>query len=259
MDRGSFKDRFTKVHVFTAATGRFQLELNQAAPSLVVRDEDVPSSSSSDTETGAVDELGTGTTVWRGGLQLARLLTVPSSSLSIPSLSHLIRNKRVLELGSGTGLAGLAAGGAGASSLLLTDLPPVLPLLRSNVSRNSFIQTMQGCPVSVSALEWGPGAAPPGIDVILAADCCYHARHAAPLSRTVVDAMTRDDGPAERAVLSCERHDPLAHAELKRLLRASPDLQVSTLWESEDGRVEVIGVARRGTETTERCAKKQKR
>ncbi|GMI38307.1 hypothetical protein TeGR_g13431 [Tetraparma gracilis] len=252
MDRGSFADRFTKPHMFTSAGG-FQLELNQTAPSLSVS---VSTSNPSDDPVAAVDELGTGTTVWRAGLQLARLLTSPSP----PSLSHLIENKRVLELGSGTGLAGLAAGGAGASSLLLTDLPPVLPLLRSNVSRNSFIQTMHGCPVAVASLEWGPGAAPPDIDVILAADCNYHERHAEPLSRTVADAMTREDGPVGQAVLSCERHDPLAHAQLKQLLRAHPGLVVSTLWESDDGRVEVIGVARKDSGIgEERDKKKQKR
>ena len=227
MDRdGSFADRFKEPHVFTTSSG-VRLELNQTPPSIVVSADAPPGA--------AVDELGTGTTVWRAAVSLARLLT--------SSFSHLVEGKRVLELGSGTGLAGLAAGAAGASSLLLTDLPPVLPLLRSNVSRNSFIQTTT--PVVVSSFEWGLNVAPSGVDVILAADCCYHASHPVPLSRTVVASMVRGDEPAERAILSCEKHDPIAHAALKRLLAEQPALAVTTLWESGDGRIEVIGVSRR--------------
>ena len=44
----------------------------------------------------------------------------------------LVRGKRVLELGAGTGFAGIAAAVAGARSVVLTDLDIVVPLLQRN-------------------------------------------------------------------------------------------------------------------------------
>mmetsp|Transcript_26917 Transcript_26917/g.58781 ORF Transcript_26917/g.58781 Transcript_26917/m.58781 type:complete len:312 (+) Transcript_26917:61-996(+) len=52
-------------------------------------------------------------------------------------LGQLLRGKRLVELGSGTGLAGLCAAAAGAH-VLLTDLPSVLHgILDANVARNA--------------------------------------------------------------------------------------------------------------------------
>ncbi|BBM98317.1 hypothetical protein MPTK1_1g12550 [Marchantia polymorpha subsp. ruderalis] len=69
---------------------------------------------------------GVGWKVWGGALLLSlRLIEIPS----------LVKNKRVLELGSGCGLCGLLASKLGASEVVLTDyLPSLLLNLRRNVS-----------------------------------------------------------------------------------------------------------------------------
>ena len=87
----------------------------------------------------------------------------------------------VVEVGSGTGIAGLAAAAAGASSVVLTDLPSAVPRLRSAIAMNSGV--LSSAEVSAMALEWGDSsamraAAPSGCDLVLAADCLYSAEPA---------------------------------------------------------------------------------
>ena len=47
-----------------------------------------------------------------------------------------VKNQRVLELGAGCGLVGIASGILGAKEVVMTDLPYALPLMRENVARN---------------------------------------------------------------------------------------------------------------------------
>ena len=58
----------------------------------------------------------------------------PCPFFSLPS--HFLHGARVLELGSGTGVTGCIAARHRPSSLVLTDIPDLLPLLVANVTRN---------------------------------------------------------------------------------------------------------------------------
>jgi hypothetical protein len=71
---------------------------------------------------------GTGLKTWDAAVVLARLLEAQAGSL--------VQGRRVLELGAGTGLSGLAAALVGASHVLLTDLPYTIPRLQANVAAN---------------------------------------------------------------------------------------------------------------------------
>eukprot|EP00873_Tetraselmis_striata_P008686 jgi/Tetstr1/428950/TSEL_018925.t1 len=83
---------------------------------------------------------------------------------------------RVVDLGSGTGVTGIALAQAGAAAVL-TDLPHITPLTRRNVDANC--EGLVRGRAEVTEYEWGAPAealgAPP--DVITAADCLYQPEH----------------------------------------------------------------------------------
>jgi predicted RNA methylase len=62
----------------------------------------------------------------------------------------VVKGKTVVELGSGTGLVGMAALEAGAAKVIATDLPGQLPLLTENLIANNVLSR-----ISVLPCEWG--------------------------------------------------------------------------------------------------------
>ena len=84
-----------------------------------------------------------------------------------------LKGKRVLELGSGTGMCGIAVAASGAD-VILTDQERALPLLRKNCDQN--VDSVAPGTLSVRALYWGHEPHHhdlPKFDVILASDCLY--------------------------------------------------------------------------------------
>ncbi|CAB9507168.1 Protein-lysine methyltransferase METTL21E [Seminavis robusta] len=89
----------------------------------------------------------TGGNVWDGALLLARYLEKTATSL--------VTSKRVLELGAGCGLVGIAAGILGAKQVLLTDLPYALENMNHNVKQHWDACQTAGCQQMVCApLDW---------------------------------------------------------------------------------------------------------
>jgi predicted nicotinamide N-methyase len=94
---------------------------------------------------------------WLGGEALARyVLDHPEE----------VAGKRVLDLGSGSGLVGIAAMKAGAASVLATDIDPLCAVvIPMNAAVNDVVME-----VTVTDLLGGD---PPDVDVILAGDVWY--------------------------------------------------------------------------------------
>ena len=119
-------------------------------------------------------EQGIAFQVWPAGKALASLLLDPASSVA-----RLVRNKSILELGAGCGIAGLAAAIAGAKKVFLTDRKETLPHLRNNVEINR-VAIPTTTHVCAEELEWGKEIGSEfihkdNIDVIIASDCMYWA------------------------------------------------------------------------------------
>ncbi|GIL77272.1 hypothetical protein Vretimale_3063 [Volvox reticuliferus] len=65
-----------------------------------------------------------------------------------------IRGRTILELGTGIGVAGLTAAAFGAT-VLLTDLPDVVPVASKNLAKNADLVRGAGGLAQVAALDWG--------------------------------------------------------------------------------------------------------
>lgn len=101
------------------------------------------------------DNLGLKT--WGSSYVLAQMLHTIGES----SLSHLLGRKDgqpkppVLELGSGTGLLGLAAAPIWQAHVILSDLPEIMPNLTHNVDVNQPTIQARGGSAETGALTWG--------------------------------------------------------------------------------------------------------
>lgn len=100
------------------------------------------------------DSLGHKT--WGSSFLMAQLL----DSFTSGSLAHLLASDRresleVLELGSGTGLLGIAAAAMWQADVILSDLPDIMPNLDYNIEKNRATVEQLGGKVSSGTLTWG--------------------------------------------------------------------------------------------------------
>jgi hypothetical protein len=122
-----------------------------------------------------------GTAVWPAARVLVDFMEKHRSLLNLPSLS-------IIELGSGTGVCGLAAAALGAAQVTLTDQSALLRTLAHNICLNSL-----GSSVACRELTWSTSCLPhdvfhDGADLVLMSDCLnsvYGDQHALALAATL--------------------------------------------------------------------------
>ncbi|KAG1690206.1 hypothetical protein DVH05_028279 [Phytophthora capsici] len=83
-------------------------------------------------------------------------------------------NKRVIELGCGIGVPGLAAAALGSKEVILTDMPMAVPWIQTNIERNETLGYIS-VPVRAQGLMWGEKDELESLqfDVILCSDLVY--------------------------------------------------------------------------------------
>ncbi|EQC28606.1 hypothetical protein SDRG_13685 [Saprolegnia diclina VS20] len=116
-----------------------------------------------------------------------------------------LQGASVLELGSGTGLVGLALACMGPASVVLTDLESHVAALQANIERNSA-RFSDETRVSVAALDWNTVSANDAmvpLDWIVGTDIAYMPEFYAPLLKTL-QLMA---GPNTRILVGLGRHD----------------------------------------------------
>ncbi|KAG5050927.1 hypothetical protein AAZX31_02G053600 [Glycine max] len=129
--------------------------------------------------------------LWPAATSLVSLLDLhrenpPSAS---PLSAALHGRRRIIELGSGTGLVGIAAAATLGAHVTLTDLPHVVPNLRFNADANAAVVGPTGGVITVAPLRWGHAADVEAIgrefDLVLASDVVYHDHLYEPLLETL--------------------------------------------------------------------------
>jgi predicted nicotinamide N-methyase len=184
------------------------------------------------------DNLGLKT--WTSSLLLAKRLDSLRSCL--PSGDF-----RVLELGAGTGLVGIAAACVWRTQVTLTDLPEIVPNLKYNVEQNRELVHPFGGDMSVMALDWSDAANAPTSDyelypVILAADPLYSSSHPRLLTEAVGRWLMKNQDARFIVELPLREGYDQERADLRARLKKI-GLQVETEgvesgyddWESSDG------------------------
>ena len=127
-----------------------------------------------DTRTVRLDqryEGDTGLVVWDAAIVLAKYLEINTD---------MVRDKEVVELGSGTGAVGLCAGVLGAKQVILTDQEELVEFLSHNIELNTEV-IHPGGQVSAVALKWGSNTHIEAVmnmvtkvDLILVSDCVFY-------------------------------------------------------------------------------------
>ncbi|XP_006030112.1 protein-lysine methyltransferase METTL21C [Alligator sinensis] len=123
-----------------------------------------------------------GAIVWPGALALSQYLESHQHEINL-------RDKKVLEIGAGTGLVSIVASILGAY-VTATDLPEVLENLNFNISKNT--QNLNVHKPEVRKLVWGEDLnedfprSTYHYDLILASDVVYHHAALEPLLTTMV-------------------------------------------------------------------------
>ena len=119
----------------------------------------------------------TGRTVWDAAVVIAKYMETKQNE---------IQGKRILELGAGTGLAGLAAAALG-GNVDISDLDYCLPLIINNI-QHTTLRSESGGSAAVRELDWTNTnfeATKDTYDIILGADIVWLEHLVAPL----VDVM----------------------------------------------------------------------
>ncbi|KAH7391099.1 VPS28 protein-domain-containing protein [Phaeosphaeria sp. MPI-PUGE-AT-0046c] len=201
-------DDEVKEEIWNQASLRLSERSGRTAMGAMSRKFKIPSSTSSfeiDIHEPALtgDDLGLKT--WAASYLLAKRL----HTCTLPSPSDGQR-LQVLELGSGTGLVGLAMAGLGAD-VILTDLPSIHANLARNAESNSATIISNGGSSRTGVLDWTnpsiceltPGLADPSLNLpidrkfplILAADSLYSPDHPQMLVDTI-ELWLSDDSNA---------------------------------------------------------------
>jgi len=128
-----------------------------------------------------------GNVLWDAGLSLAKFFVWQETFGDQLS----VRGKRILELGSGTGVVGLTLASLGATVTLTDNQPETLRLMQRNIEANSM---QQGA--TVHALDWADEStylACSSFDIVVAADVLYE-NDGAPFAKALQAHLAWRDG-----------------------------------------------------------------
>ncbi|KAI2604276.1 putative methyltransferase-domain-containing protein [Hypoxylon fragiforme] len=128
------------------------------------------------------------------------------------NMGHSNQSLNVLELGSGTGLLGMAAAAIWQTNVSLSDLPDIMSNLSHNIEINRPSIEVLGGRIDSGILTWGSGngnadlfAMKNQFNIILAADPLYDDDHPELLSSAICENLAEDK--SSRAIVMVPQRD----------------------------------------------------
>ncbi|KAI1454534.1 putative methyltransferase-domain-containing protein [Annulohypoxylon moriforme] len=182
------------------------------------------------------DSLGLKT--WGSSYLLAQSLDmIAEKSLShLFQLGHSNQSLDVLELGSGTGLLGMAAAAIWQTNVVLTDLPSIMSNLSFNIEKNRSAIEILGGGVDSGALTWGSEednadrfSKKNQFKVVLVADPLYDDDHPELLSSAINDHLMTDKDA--RAVIMVPQRDLVTKKLVAKFLSCMASSNLAVLEE----------------------------
>lgn len=178
------------------------------------------------------DNLGLKT--WASSFVLAKKWHAIRDQIPLPSEQKETEGATfaILELGAGTGLVGIAAAAVLQTSVVLTDLPEIVPNLERNINANLDTISSRGGSARAAVLDWTEpekfdslGACFP---LVVAADPIYSKEHPKLLAQAVSSQLMK--GSDARVIVEMPIRD--AYAEERAAFRNSmKDIGLTTVKE----------------------------
>jgi hypothetical protein len=132
------------------------------------------------------DAGGLSESLWPAGI-------AGSILLRSPDMKSRLQNQRVIELGSGVGLAGLVAATSCKTCLLTDNTNEAVGFLESAIQRNTDNGILQGCEMTAMNLDWRDQVENVGsADVVLGTDVAYYYHLLRPLMDTSTAHLSTD-------------------------------------------------------------------
>ncbi|KAJ7197933.1 putative methyltransferase-domain-containing protein [Mycena pura] len=193
-----------------------------------------------------------GAQTWGGACVLAEIISIQPADFGLEAVDADTRpgrrtTLRVLELGAGTGLVGIAVGKiamqlARETTVVCTDAyPPALENLAANIAAN--FPAADDCAVSVSShlLDWSALARAPledvipppldaPFDLILGADIVYEAEHAVWIRACLVRLLTRTASACFHLVIPLRRTHARESSTIETVFASDGDSEVGILY-----------------------------
>ncbi|XP_022896203.1 protein N-lysine methyltransferase METTL21A-like [Olea europaea var. sylvestris] len=171
-------------------------------------------------------------------------ITTPLSAVLNGSGATQHRPIRILELGSGTGVVGIAAAAVlgGSVTVTVTDLPHVLPNIQFNVNANAEMLKHHGGAVEVAALSWGDTYNMEAIgrefDLIMGSDLVYHDHLYEPLLETLKFLLLK----SEKRIVFLMAHEKRWKKESAFFKKAKKSFDVEIIHNDEPSNGSRVGV-----------------
>ncbi|KAK1373495.1 Protein-lysine methyltransferase METTL21B [Heracleum sosnowskyi] len=185
--------------------------------------------------------------LWPAATTLVSLLdnhnNTAFSSLFDPTSSSPLR---ILELGSGTGIVGIAAAAILGAHVMLTDLAHAIPNLKFNAEANSKMIGVNGGKVEVTAMAWGEEKQMEHVkgkeefDIVMGSDLVYHDHLYDPLLRTLRFFLLGDQVNKDRVFVMA--HSKRWKKESVFFKKANKDFHVEVIHRDDPRNGDRVGI-----------------